>query len=363
MMVRFKNTMLKLALAGLIGAALVGCGASSQGSANAEVPASAEQVARGRYLARAGDCAACHTAKDGAPFAGGYPLHTPFGTIHGTNITPDKEHGIGGWSSDDFYLAMTDGVTPDHRLYPAMPYTSYRAMKREDSDAIYAYLMAQKPVAQPNLENGLSFPFNIRAGLWFWQALFVEDKQPDVSAGSSASWQRGRYVSNVLGHCAECHTPRKFSGQMDFSRQLQGNTLDRIGAPDITPEGLAARGWTLKDLNAFFATGLAPQGSAYGEMYPVVHLSTQHLSKSDLSAMSTYLLGDKPPAPQPVRPVAADAAELQAGRQVCTAVCAGCHGGQGEGKPHVAVAMKGNSTVRLKDARNLIVATLDGIEE
>jgi mono/diheme cytochrome c family protein len=292
-------------------------------------------------------------------------LASPFGTFYGTNITPDKDHGIGNWSADDLYKALHDGVTPTKQLYPAMPYTSYRQLSRADSDAIYAYLMAQKPAAVANHEPELSFPFNMRFGVRFWNWVFLKDALPDASKGQSptgsADWNRGRYLASALGHCAECHTPRGKFGQLDGAKPLTGAALGRIAAPDITPHGLAARGWTAADLQTFFATGIAPQGSAFGEMYPVVHLSSQYMTHDDLRAMSTYLLGDQAPAPQPLQSVSADAAQLEAGRNVYLAVCAGCHGLGGEGKPHVAVPMHGNSTVRQGDAHNLIVAMLDGI--
>ena len=320
-----------------------------------------ERIARGNYLARAADCAACHTSANGAPFAGGVPLKSPYGTFYGTNITPDKTHGIGGWTADDFYRALHDGMAPDKALYPAMPYTSYRQMTRADSDAIYAYLMSVKPAAVPNRKHDLSFPYNVRPSMRVWDWMFLKDTLPDASKGQSADWLRGRYLANALGHCAECHTPRGTFGQLDSAKPLGGAALARIAAPDLTPDALAARGWTVKDLQSFFGTGIAPQGSAFGEMYPVVHLSTQYLTPDDLRSLSTYLLGDAPPAPTPL-PAHADTSQLKAGRNLYLAVCAGCHAVDGTGKPHVAVAMLGNSTVRQKDPRNLIVAILDGIE-
>jgi mono/diheme cytochrome c family protein len=336
--------------------------------------AAAEPLARGRYLVKAADCAACHTSADGAPFAGGPKLSSPFGTFYGTNITPDRDHGIGNWSAGDFYKALHDGMTPDGPLYPAMPYTSYRQISRADSDAMYAWLMAQKPAAVPNHQPELSFPFNMRFAVRFWNMLFLKDGLPDASKGPSpegtssralVDWNRGRYLVSALGHCAECHTPRGKFGQLDNALPLAGGALGRVAAPDITPQGLAARGWTAADLQTFFATGIAPQGSAFSEMYPVVHLSSQYLSHDDLRAMSTYLLGDPPPAAQPLQSLSsasADTAQLAAGRNVYLAVCAGCHGRDGEGKPHVAVPMHGNSTVRQGDPHNLIVAMLDGID-
>ncbi|MFC6313942.1 c-type cytochrome, partial [Paraburkholderia dipogonis] len=188
----------------------------------------ADPLARGRYLVKAADCAACHTTADGAPFAGGVKLASPFGTFYGTNITPDKDHGIGNWSADDLYKALHDGVTPDKQLYPAMPYTSYRQLSRADSDAIYKYLMAQKPAAVANHEPELSFPFNLRFGVRFWNWVFLKDALPDASTGQTAEWNRGRYLASALGHCAECHTPRGTFGQLDGAKPLTGAALGRI---------------------------------------------------------------------------------------------------------------------------------------
>ncbi|WP_322015690.1 cytochrome c [Paraburkholderia sp. J12] len=342
---------------------LAACGRDESSSdASAAFTPTPEQVAHGRYLARAADCAACHTAKDGAPFAGGVKLDSPYGTFYGSNITPDKDHGIGNWSAEDFYKALHDGNARGKHLYPSMPYTSYRQLTRADTDAIYAYLMSVQPVAVANHPHDLKFPYNLRFGMALWDTVFLKDTLPDASTGQSADWQRGRYLANALGHCAECHTPRNVFGQLEDAKPLSGAALGRTIAPDITPAGLASRGWTGHDLQTFFSVGIAPQGSAFGEMYPVVHLSTQYLTKDDVRALSVYLLGDTPPAPRPVTPVAADAAMLAAGRSVYLAVCAGCHGLSGEGKPHVAVAMNGNSTLRQADPHNLLVAMLDGIE-
>jgi len=353
---------LRLGALALCAAALSACSGSPDEPDTRTHDSAAEQIARGRYLAKAADCAACHTIPGGAPFAGGVKLASPFGTFYGTNITPDPVHGIGKWSAAQFYKALHDGVAPDKQLYPAMPYTSYRTMSRADSDAIYAYLMAQKPAAVPNREPDLKFPFNVRFAVMFWNMLFLKDTLPDASTGSSADWTRGRYLANALGHCAECHTPRGVFGQMNGAKALQGSTLGRVVPPGITPAGLAARGWNGADLQTFFATGISRQGSAFGEMRPVVVLSSEYLSSGDLRAMSTYLLGDAPLPPTPVQPGSADAAQLAAGRTTYVAVCAGCHGREGEGKPHVAVSMQGNSTLRQADPHNLIVAMLDGVD-
>jgi len=324
-----------------------------------------ELVARGKYLAKAADCAACHTAPGGAPFAGGLPMQSGFGTIYATNITPDPDHGIGRWSAEDFWRALHDGVRRDgQQLYPAMPYTSYRGMTRADADAIYAYVMQLRPMQVANRRTELNFLFNIRLGMLGWNLLFLHDSLPAVSAGSSPAWQRGRYLVNVLGHCGECHTPRGVVGEMELSRSFTGFALGRVAAPDITPAGLAARGWTAAALVAFLGRGLAPQGSAFSDMHPVIMLSTRNLTGDDLNAVATYLLGDNPPAAAPlpaIDPADVGAEANGAGRVSYVALCAGCHGLEGNGMPNTVVAMRSNSTLRLADARNLIVAMLDGI--
>ena len=183
---------------------------------------------------------------------------------------PIPRHGIGRWSADDFWRSMHDGVRRDgSQLYPAMPYTSYRGMTRDDADAVYAYLMHLRPMNVANRGSGLAFPFNIRLGMRFWNLLFLTDSIPAASTGNSAAWQRGRYVVNVLGHCGECHTPRGPVGEMRLSRPLTGFALGRVAAPDITPAGLTSRGWTAETLSAFpgartFTAGLGVQRHAPG---------------------------------------------------------------------------------------------------
>lgn len=324
-----------------------------------QVTASSEQIARGRYLTQAADCAACHTAAGGAPLAGGYPLDTPFGTIFGSNLTPSADQGIGRWTKDDFFLALTQGVAPGGRhLYPAMPYTSYKGISREDADAIYAYLMSRPAVDVAIPANEMPFPFNQRMALIGWNLLFRNsDPLPASSQGSSAEWQRGRYLSDVLGHCGECHTPRGMLGQMEVNKPMQGGDLGRFIAPDITPQALAQRGWTPEDLSRFLSTGLAPQGSAFSEMHMVVDLSTRHLTPEDHRALVTYLMGDKPP-----QPVAAKIGQgSDAGRITYLDQCSACHERDGAGIPHVAVAMRDNATLRQPDGKNLIVSVLDGL--
>ena len=328
-----------------------------------QVQASAQQRALGRYLLDAADCAACHTAPGGAPYAGGVPLHSPFGTIYGTNITPDPHHGIGRYTADDFYHAMTRGEARDgHQLYPAMPYVSYKSMTRVDSDALYAYLMNQVAVGQANPSNDVRFPANIRASLHGWNLLFAGAEANPASVGNSHAWQRGRYLVETLGHCGECHSPRGVLGQVDRDRPLAGNSeLGRFAAPDITPQGLAARGWDGASLRDYLATGSSAIAVASDEMLKVVDLSTSRLNAGDLDAMTIYLLGDTPPAPG--TPASAAGGPDAPGRRHYFNLCAGCHGRDGGGVPNVAVRLRANSSVRDPDPHNLIVAVLDGLPE
>ena len=328
-----------------------------------KVEATPAQAELGRYLVNAADCAACHTAPGGAPFAGGVPLHSPFGTIYGTNITPDPEHGIGRYTADDFFHAMTEGEARDgHQLYPAMPYVSYKTITRADSDAIYAFVMNQAGVKQANPDNGVRFPANIRTTLLGWNFLFAGADAKPASQGSSAAWERGRYLVETLGHCGECHSPRRLLGQVDRDRPLAGNNdLGRFAAPDITPRGLATRGWDSASLHRYLATGVSAQAVASDEMLAVVNLSTSRLHADDVDAMIVYLLGDTPPAP--VALPAATASADSPGRRDYLNLCAGCHERDGGGAPNVSVSLRANTSVRDADPHNLIVAILDGLPE
>ncbi|MFY9961956.1 c-type cytochrome [Pseudomonas sp. Hg5Tf] len=325
-----------------------------------------DQVKRGEYLARAADCMACHTAEGGAPFAGGLPIHSPFGTIWGSNITPDKAFGIGGYNADEFFAALTQGKRKDGaNLYPAMPYTSYHLITREDSDAIHAYMMSVAPINRPAPETRLSFPFNVRMGLSGWNMLYGKSVELQSTEGKSPAWQRGQYMVEVLGHCGECHTPRNSIGALQQDKRLTGGLLNGYLAPSLLAQDLAERGWTTPDLTTFLKHGMSAQGTMFNEMFPVVHHSTQHLEDADLAAMATYLLGDQPPPAKVVNAVALEQLSDSAkrGRQQYFNVCAGCHGVEGEGKPHIAVAMQGNTVLRQADSRNLAKVILDGIGE
>jgi mono/diheme cytochrome c family protein len=334
--------------------------------ASARTPLSAGQMKalaeRGRYLVEMADCAACHTADDGAPFAGGRPFQMPFGTLYATNITPDPDTGIGRWSRAEFQRAVRDGVAPRGHLYPAMPYVSYRQLTADDADAIYAWLMTRPPVRQPNRAN--SFPFDyVRPTLTFWNLLNLPSRGFVPDAARPADWNRGKYLVDTLGHCGECHTPRDITLGMIPSRYLQGTQIEGVDAPDVTPAGLAQMGFDATALARYLPAGMGPQGVMNFSMYEVVHNSTRHLTANDAAAMAAYLVSSRPgPASSSARPTA-DAVPSSAGRQTYVQLCSACHGLDGEGIPHVAPSMRTNASLRLDSPRNLLVVVTAGLPE
>ncbi len=201
----------------------------------ADVPSTPELVARGHYLAQAADCTACHTVPGGAPFTGGLAFKLPFGTIYSTNITADRETGIGTWSDDDFVRALHEGVAKDgSHLYPAFPYTSYTALSRDDAVAIKAYLFSLPPTHAPARQNALSFPFNQRWGMAFWNLVFLDQHRFHAAPDMSKDENRGAYLATALGHCGECHTPRNLAFAMKESRQFAGTVVTGWRAYNIT---------------------------------------------------------------------------------------------------------------------------------
>ena len=257
------------------------------------VPATPELVARGEYLARAGNCMACHTVQGGAPYAGGRGIDTPFGVIHTTNLTPDKATGIGNWSAAEFWRALHNGRSKDGRLlYPAFPYPNYTQVTREDSDAIYAYLQSLPAVAQANRPHALRFPYNTQAALGVWRALFFTPGTFAPGPVQSAEWNRGAYLVNGLGHCAACHTPRNALGASRQAQAFSGGLIPvqnwYAPALNVAAEAGVAH-WPVEDVVALLKTGVAPQGSVTGPMAEVVFRSTQYLNDADAQAIAVYL--------------------------------------------------------------------------
>ena len=298
-------------------------------------------VERGRVLANYGDCTACHTRADGPPFAGNFALRTPFGVMYTSNITPDPETGIGTWSKEAFRRAMKDGVGRSGRhLYPAFPYDHFTKVNNDDIDAIYAYLMgAVAPVKEATREHELGFPYNIRAGLYFWKALYLDKTpwQPDPS--KDAEWNNGAYLVEGLGHCGACHTPRNFLGA-ETTPTYGGGYAEGWWAPPINKDSLSQQPWTKVEMVTYLMDGWhARHGMAAGPMTPVVN-ALHKQNEIDVFAIAAYVMtlreGDQPIDAAAVRTAAlkkewghpeapAVPEEQREGARVFQAYCAQCH--------------------------------------
>ncbi|WP_375542115.1 c-type cytochrome [Paraburkholderia sp. CNPSo 3274] len=339
--------------------------------------ADAATIQRGAYLAAVGDCAACHTAPHGRPFAGGLPMSTPLGRIYTTNITPDPDTGIGRYTQADFARAMREGVAKDgHNLYPAMPYPSYAKVRDEDVAALYAYFMqGVQPVKQSNRDADIKWPMNMRWPLKIWNAVFLEKGAYQDKAGKDLAWNRGAYLVQGLGHCGSCHTPRGIGFNekaLDESGDawLTGALLDGWFASNLTGAHNTGLGrWSEADLAQFLKTGANQHASAFGAMTDVVNKSTQSMNDADVNAIAVYLKslpakgGDGGPAyayDAQATKVSLSRPANDAGARVYTAYCMHCHGADGRGFAPMFAPLAGNPNVLEKDASSLINVTLNG---
>jgi mono/diheme cytochrome c family protein len=327
-------------------------------------PADAALVQRGRYLAIAGNCIACHTARGGADYAGGRAVDTPFGTLYATNLTPDDETGIGRWTAAEFRRALRHGRSRDGRLlYPAFPYPSYTLVTSADADALYAYFRSLPPVRQPNRAHALRFPYNLQASLAVWRALYFRPDTLEPDAARSADWNRGRYLVRGLGHCEACHAGRNVLGATTGDIELGGGLipLQNWYAPSLASSREAGvADWHTDEVIALLRTGVSPRASVMGPMAEVVFRSTQHLAPDDVRAMAVYLK-DLPQADL-ARPAgsAPDGDTLQLGTKVYADRCASCHGDRGEGVTGLYPALAGNRAVTLPSPNNLVKAIVHG---
>jgi alcohol dehydrogenase (quinone), cytochrome c subunit len=330
---------------------------------------------RGEYLARAGDCVACHSVPGGKAFAGGLKMGSPLGAIYSTNITPDPETGIGGYSLEDFGRALRKGVAKDgHHLYPAMPYPSYAKLTDADVAALYGFFMKQVPaVHQANLPNEIPSMLSFRWPLALWNLVFAEGGSYAANSGHDDDWNRGAYLVKGLGHCGACHTPRGFAWQeraLDDSNAsyLSGALLDAWYAPNLRSDirtGLG--GWSKDDLIDFLKNGHNRAEAAFGSMIDVVNNSTPYLSDGDLNAIAVYL--KSLPATSEQKSVAYDDATTaalrsghapQPGATVFAGSCANCHGFDGKGFAPYMPALAGNPVVLDTDPSSLINLVLNG---
>jgi mono/diheme cytochrome c family protein len=298
----------------------------------------------------------------GKPFAGGRPIETPFGVITSSNITPDADTGIGAWSDEQFDDAVRKGTRPDgSRLYPAMPYPAYTKMARDDVLAIRAYLATVEPVRQPVKANTLPFPFNIRAAMRAWDALYFTEGEFQPDGGQSPAWNRGAYLVQGPGHCTACHTPKSFLGGDKTSDNLRGFNLQGWFAPDITGDTKQGLGqWSEADITGYLKTGHNRITAATGPMAEEIVNASSQYSDNDLSAIATYLKSlpqrqDQPSVrPQPESPA------MSAGQAIYRDQCSACHGLDGRGVAMLFPSLAQSSLVQAGDPTTAIRLVLRG---
>jgi mono/diheme cytochrome c family protein len=332
-----------------------------------------ELVAKGEALAGGGYCAACHTAKGGQTFAGGYAMATPFGVIYSTNITPDPETGIGAWSEAAFARAMHEGVSRDgSHLYPVFSYDHFTKLSDEDVRALYAYFMTRTPVHTPARPNGMPFPFNIRYLQAGWKLLFFRPGRVEPDAEKSAEWNRGAYLALGLSHCGACHSPRNLLGAEKPGDAYGGAVIDNWVAPPLTAANPAPAPWTREELYDYLRTGTSVlHGTAAGPMFPVVQ-SLAALPDSDVRAIAIYFAdvdkaADRLPSVSAAVRHAMSYASAKTGEQfdpdtrLYTAACASCHYNPGSAPLAARPDLALNSAAHLSDPSNLIQVILRGI--
>jgi len=341
------------------------------------------KIERGAYVARAAGCMSCH----GEDLAGGYQVETPMGTIVASNISPSRAHGIGSYDRDDLASVLRRGVSPNRRLYPAMPYASYQGMTDADIDDLFAWLQDHDPVDEaPDHATDLPFPFNIRTGVIAWNLLFLENRDPFVS--DDPILRRGAYFVETLGHCAECHTPRNAFFGLEDDQHLAGEVIDGWFAPNLTADPLSGIGaWEDQDLIDYLGKGYAGNvAQAAGPMAKFVQHGTSHLKEEDLAAMVAYLrtvsaidTGDQD------IPLLLPLAERSAPRHLYDQIrtemaaafartdltepeglyldhCAACHGVTGQGQPQAFYPpLVQNAALRREDPANLLLVLLHGV--
>jgi mono/diheme cytochrome c family protein len=329
-------------------------------------------LARGRYLARIGNCALCHSARGSAAYAGGRALDTPFGKVYSSNLTPDPVHGIGRWSADDFWRALHQGLSQDgHALYPVFPYPSYSQLSRADSDALFRFLQSVPAAGLANQAHALRWPVGTQPALLAWRALFFRaPAQSGEHGDGSAALQRGRYLVQGLGHCLECHGQRNALGALTQASDTAGWAGSVLPgslwfAPALTDPPSPMAQWSEAELADFLQTGSNGRAWASGPMAEVVLHGTQYLTDADARAMALYLktLPRTPatgstPVPMPAGGTAASTPA--GGAALYEKHCADCHGLQGQGRANAYPALAGNPAVLRANSNNLVHLLLEG---
>ncbi|QXI36777.1 c-type cytochrome [Pseudomonas xantholysinigenes] len=370
---RFATTAGWLALPCLVAAGLLAWYVTREPASpfSAQDSADATLVSRGEYVARLGDCVACHSLPGKAPFAGGLEIATPLGAIHATNITPEREHGIGAYSLADFDRAVRQGVAPGgRRLYPAMPYPSYAKLSDDDVRALYAFFMkGVQPAAEANIPSDIPWPLNLRWPIALWNGLFAPTRPYAQQPEQDALWNRGAYIVQGPGHCGSCHTPRGLAFNekaLDDSGALflAGALLDGWYAPSLRQDHNTGLGrWSEPEMVQFLKTGRNKHAVVYGSMTEAFNNSTQFMSDDDLAAIARYLKSlpgdpqrDGPPW-QYQAPVAASEAP---GAHTYATRCASCHGLDGKGQAEWMPPLAGATSMLAREDASAINITLNG---
>jgi len=338
--------------------------AASQLSADRDT----EQVQRGEYLARAGNCMGCHTTRGGKPYAGGRELVTPFGKFVTPNITPDNETGIGHWNEEDFWQALHYGKGRDGSyLYPVFPYTEYTKVTRQDANAIFAYLRSLTPVAQTNPPHKITSPYDNQFLLFLWRTWYFKEGVYEPDNSKSEEWNRGNYLVQGLGHCNACHTPRNVWGASQDDKLAGGEIMGTYWyAPSLISHREAGMGeWSVDEIAKLLSTGVTDHAVTSGPMATIVRQSLQYLSKDDMHAVAVYLqsLGEKrgEEAPRKIPPMPERVSRyLALGEPVYVKHCQECHGKSGEGVPGTYPPLAGNRSVTMTSPLNTIRSVLYG---
>jgi mono/diheme cytochrome c family protein len=334
--------------------------------------ATVDQVKRGEYLARAADCVVCHTAPGGVQYAGGLAFPLPFGTLYSTNITSDKDSGIGDYSDQDFLNAVQRGIRRDGaRLYPAMPFASYTYMTDADALAIKAYLFSLPAVHADNRADTLTFPYNQRWAVIFWSLLFNANTRFAPNTTQSAQWNRGAYIAEALAHCGECHTPRNIAFALDNRKKFAGAVTAGWKAFNITSDkDTGIGGWTDDEVFAYLANGHAPgRGTAAGPMGEAVDQSFSQMALADIHALASYVrsvpaVASSEPAtiapPAPTSPKEGGATADVAGRKVFEEACVSCHNWSGVSAISPFATITGARAVNDPTATNVAQIVISG---
>jgi mono/diheme cytochrome c family protein len=319
-------------------------------------------ISRGGALAAIGNCDSCHTADGGARLAGGRGIPTPFGTVYSTNITPDRDTGLGLWSAEAFQRAMREGISRDgHYLYPAFPYDHFTKATAQDDQALYAYLMSRPPVRAVAADNSVWLPLKSRRLVAVWNWFFLKKGLQYDNPAQTPEWNRGAYLVNGLGHCGACHSPRNFLGAERASRPLAGGRAEGWDAYALDGASPAPVAWTVESLAAFLHMGWhAEHGMARGPMAPVTD-DLARVAESDVQAMATYIESNmEHPIAERHPHAEAPAGKGSIGGDVFAASCASCHEGNAP-LPFGGIDFAQSSAVNAPEPRNIILVTLAGL--